>query len=116
MFRLYGFFTQNSLKTLYVLEETGVEFEFEFVSDTWYLMYVVGLVDNDLLRKAYDAESGTIPQESHVGKLQVSLCRLDGKPIENMRRDGVCWDCRYPYQFVTDSCKPVASGPLKRSY
>jgi len=31
MFRLYGFFTQNSLKTLYVLEELGGEFEFEFV-------------------------------------------------------------------------------------
>ncbi|MCH8250095.1 MAG: glutathione S-transferase family protein, partial [Proteobacteria bacterium] len=32
MFRLYGFFTQNSLKALYVLEESGVEFEFEFVN------------------------------------------------------------------------------------
>ena len=31
MFRLYGFFTQNSLKALYVLEELGGEFEFEFV-------------------------------------------------------------------------------------
>lgn len=31
MFRLYGFFTQNTLKTLYVLEETGVDFEFSFV-------------------------------------------------------------------------------------
>ncbi len=32
MFRLYGFFTQNSLKTLYVLEELGSEFEFQFVN------------------------------------------------------------------------------------
>ena len=32
MFRLYGFFTQNSLKALYVLEESGVEFEFDFVN------------------------------------------------------------------------------------
>lgn len=31
MFRLYGFFTQNSLKTLYALEEVGVEFEFQYV-------------------------------------------------------------------------------------
>ena len=32
MYRLYGFFTQNSLKTLYVLEEVGAEFEFEYVN------------------------------------------------------------------------------------
>jgi glutathione S-transferase len=32
MFRLYGFFTQNSLKTLYVLEEIGDDFEFQFVN------------------------------------------------------------------------------------
>ena len=32
MYRLYGFFTQNTLKTLYVLEEVGAEFEFEYVN------------------------------------------------------------------------------------
>jgi len=31
MYRLHGFFTQNSMKTLYVLEELGVDFEFCFV-------------------------------------------------------------------------------------
>ena len=31
MFKLYGFYTQNSLKTLYVLEELGGEYEFVFV-------------------------------------------------------------------------------------
>jgi glutathione S-transferase len=31
MFRLYGFYTQNTLKTLYVLEEVGADYEFEFV-------------------------------------------------------------------------------------
>jgi len=31
MFRLYGFFTQNSLKTLYVLEEVVGDFEFQFI-------------------------------------------------------------------------------------
>ena len=31
MYRLYGFFTQNSLKALYVLEELGVDYEFRFV-------------------------------------------------------------------------------------
>jgi len=32
MFNLYGFFTQNTLKTLYVLEEVGADFEFHFVN------------------------------------------------------------------------------------
>jgi len=32
MYRLHGFFTQNSMKTVYVLEELGVEFEFVFVN------------------------------------------------------------------------------------
>lgn len=31
MFRLYGFFTQNTLKALYVLEEVGADYNFEFV-------------------------------------------------------------------------------------
>lgn len=29
--RLYGFFTQNTMKTLYVLEEVGTQYEFQFV-------------------------------------------------------------------------------------
>lgn len=32
MYRIHGFFTQNTMKTLYVLEELGVEFEFRFVN------------------------------------------------------------------------------------
>jgi len=32
VYRLHGFFTQNSMKTLYVLEELGVEFEYVFVN------------------------------------------------------------------------------------
>lgn len=31
MFHLYGFYTQNSLKALYVLEEVGADFQFHFV-------------------------------------------------------------------------------------
>ena len=31
MYRLHGFFTQNTLKTLYVLEEIGADYEFRFV-------------------------------------------------------------------------------------
>lgn len=32
MYRLHGFFTQNTMKTLFVLEELGVDFEFVFVN------------------------------------------------------------------------------------
>lgn len=32
MFNLYGFSTQNTLKTLYVLEEVGADFEFHFIN------------------------------------------------------------------------------------
>ena len=31
MYRLHGYFTQNTLKTLYVLEELGADYEFRFV-------------------------------------------------------------------------------------
>ena len=31
MYRLHGFYTQNTMKTLYVLEELGVDFEYCFV-------------------------------------------------------------------------------------
>ena len=32
MYTLHGFFTQNSMKPIYVLEELGVDFEFRFVN------------------------------------------------------------------------------------
>jgi len=32
MYRLHGFYTQNTMKTLYVLEELGVDFEYVFVN------------------------------------------------------------------------------------
>lgn len=52
MYRLHGFFTQNTMKTLYVLEELGVDFEFVFVnlmtgdnrSDSFQAMTPVGKV------------------------------------------------------------------------
>lgn len=31
MYRLHGFYTQNTLKTLYVMEELGVDYEFRFI-------------------------------------------------------------------------------------
>lgn len=52
MYRLHGFFTQNTLKTLYVLEEIGAEYEYCFVdlgkganrTDEFRLMTPVGKV------------------------------------------------------------------------
>ena len=32
MYRLHGFYTENTMKTLYVLEELGVDFEYVFVN------------------------------------------------------------------------------------
>ena len=32
MYRLHGFFTQNTMKTIYVLEELGVDYEFAYVN------------------------------------------------------------------------------------
>jgi glutathione S-transferase len=32
MYRLHGFFTQNTMKTIYVFEELGVDYEFAFVN------------------------------------------------------------------------------------
>ncbi len=32
MYRLYGFSTQNTLKTLYVLEEVGADYEFQYMN------------------------------------------------------------------------------------
>jgi len=31
MYRLYAFFTQNSMKTVYVAEELGIDYEFRYV-------------------------------------------------------------------------------------
>lgn len=31
MYRLYGFFTQNTMKALYTIEEIGVDYEFKFI-------------------------------------------------------------------------------------
>lgn len=52
MYRLHGFFTQNTMKTLYVLEELGVDYEFCYVnllkgenrSDSFQKMTPVGKV------------------------------------------------------------------------
>lgn len=68
MFTLYGFFTQNTLKVLYVLEQLGVEYEFRFVnlahgdnrSDEFRAMTPVGKVPVLEHDGAYLFESGAI--------------------------------------------------------
>jgi glutathione S-transferase len=68
MYRLHGFFTQNSLKPLYVLEALEVEYEFEFVnlatgdnrSDAFRAMNPVGRVPVLEHNGRYLFESGAI--------------------------------------------------------
>ena len=68
MYVLHGFFTQNTLKTLYVLEEVGVEYEFRFVdltrganrTDEFRAMTPAGKVPVLEHDGAYLFESGTI--------------------------------------------------------
>jgi len=68
MYRLHGFFTQNTMKTLYVLEELGVEYEFVFVdlmtggnrSDSFRAMTPIGKVPVLEHDDEYLFESGPI--------------------------------------------------------
>ena len=68
MYRLHGFFTQNTLKTLYVLEEIGADYEFCFVdlgkgenrSDAFRAMTPVGKVPVLEHDGEHLFESGTI--------------------------------------------------------
>jgi glutathione S-transferase len=60
MFQLYGFFTQNSLKTLYVMEELGVEYTFHFVN----------LSEGDQKTEAFAQKTpiGKVPVLEHDGE------------------------------------------------
>ena len=68
MYRLHGFYTQNTMKTLYVLEELGVDFEYCFVdlmkgenrSDAFRAMTPVGKVPVLEHDGEYLFESGAI--------------------------------------------------------
>lgn len=68
MYRLHGFFTQNTLKTLYVLEEIGADYQFCFVdlgkgenrSDAFRAMTPVGKVPVLEHNGEHLFESGTI--------------------------------------------------------
>ena len=88
MFRLHGFFTQNSRKPLYVLSELGVDFEFNFVNlmageqrtDEFLQMNPLGKVpvlDHD---GQYLAESGAIC------RYVANVCESELYPADKMQR------------------------------
>ena len=60
MFNLYGFFTQNSLKTLYVLEEVDATFEFHFVN--------LGAGEQKTDEFAKKTPTGKVPVLEHDGE------------------------------------------------
>jgi glutathione S-transferase len=70
MYRLHGFFTQNTLKTLYVLQELGVDYEFCFVN------LMTGDNRTDVFRNMTPA--GKVPVLEHDGEFLFesgSICR-----------------------------------------
>ena len=70
MYRLHGFFTQNTLKTLYVLEELGVDYEFCFVN------LMTGDNRSDVFRNMTPA--GKVPVLEHDGEFLFesgAICR-----------------------------------------
>lgn len=73
MFRLYGFPTQNSMKTLYVLEESGLDFEFVFVD------LAKGEQKSDSYRQK--TPMGKVPLLEHEGEYLFesgAICRYVG--------------------------------------
>jgi glutathione S-transferase len=60
MYRLHGFFTQNTMKTLYVLEELGIDYEYRFVD------LVKGENRSDEFQKITPA--GKVPVLEHDGE------------------------------------------------
>ena len=70
MYRLHGFFTQNTMKTLYVLEQLGVEYEFVYVD------LMKGENRTDSFRKM--TPIGKVPVLEHDGKFLFesgAICR-----------------------------------------
>ena len=84
MYRLHGFFTQNTLKTLYVLEEVGAEYEFCFVdlgkgmnrTDEFRAMTPVGKVPVILAVGNREVEDRTVSVR-RLGEKQTSVQALD---------------------------------------
>jgi len=70
MYTLHGFFTQNSLKTLYVLQELGVDYEFSFVD--------LGKGENRTDRFREMTPVGKVPVLEHDGEFLFesgAICR-----------------------------------------
>jgi len=70
MYKLHGFFTQNSLKPLYVLEELGVDYEYCFIN----LMKLENRTDEFRAMSA----SGKVPVLEHNGEFLFesgAICR-----------------------------------------
>jgi len=70
MYKLHGFFTQNSLKPLYVLEELGVDYEYCFIN----LMKLENRTDEFQAMSA----SGKVPVLEHNGQFLFesgAICR-----------------------------------------
>ena len=70
MYRLHGFYTQNTMKTLYVLEELGVDFEYMFVD----------LMQGENRSDAFRAMTpiGKVPVLEHAGEFLFesgAICR-----------------------------------------
>ena len=123
MYTLHGFFTQNSMKTLYVLQELGVDWEFRFV---------------DLLQGGNRSEDframtpvGKVPVLEHDGEFLFesgAICRYVASveksplyPADKLQRARVdqwmtYWTC-HPGRWLTNMyfervIKPVAGfGP-----
>jgi glutathione S-transferase len=70
MYRLHGFFTQNTMKTIYVLEELGVDYEFAYVN----LMKLENRTDEFLAM----TPTGKVPVLEHDGEFLFesgAICR-----------------------------------------
>ena len=88
MIRLYGFNTQNTLKALYVLEESGLDFEFEYVDLAKGEQRSDEFAQKSLMRK--------VPLLEHDGEFLFesgAICRYIGNltepsvyPVDKMQR------------------------------
>ena len=76
MYRLHGFFTQNSMKTLYVLEELGVDYEYVYVD------LAKGENRTEQFRRMTPA--GKVPVLEHDGEFLFESAAMS--PVRSIRR------------------------------
>ena len=88
MFRLHGFFTQNTLKTLYVLEEIGADYEFQFVdlvkgenrTDAFRAMTPVGKVP------VLEHEGNSLFESGAICRYAASITKSPLYPADKLQR------------------------------